>query len=83
MIVDRKVISAAYLLADKPGVTMIPQGFKVTVCPPRWATGSRRPLKGGRGDAPSINSPSTLIRSAYDKRAVTSYAAVSTINRKG
>ena len=83
MIIDRPTISARFLLASPPPTeTLIPEGFKITQCSARYAAGSRRRMAGGRDDAPQAVSVATIVRSCFDKRAVSAYAATSSLNRR-
>lgn len=42
----RDYISAKFLLAQPPGPTVIPEGFKITRCTAKVATGARKPKTG-------------------------------------
>ena len=42
----RSYISAKFLLAQPPGPTVVPEGFKITRCGARVATGARKPKAG-------------------------------------
>jgi hypothetical protein len=78
-LIERPTISAVYLLAEKPSkhdVVVIPEGFVITKCPTRTASGAHRTVRGGSGgDTRPPITPTNILRAGYANRGLRGYAA--------
>lgn len=74
--IDRPFISAKFLLASLPGDYVVPEGFVVTKCPTRTASGAHRTMRGGSGgDTRPPITPTNIMKAAYAGSALRGYAA--------
>lgn len=77
--IERPFVSAKFLLAELPDrhvPTVIPEGFVVTKCPTRTASGAHRTMRGGSGgDTRPPITPTNIMKAAYAGSALRGYAA--------
>lgn len=78
--IERPFVSAKFLLATLPGATVIPEGFAVTQCPTRTASGAHRRLSSRNGDGKPVLTPTNIMKAGYANRGLRGYAAISRAN---